>query len=33
MGWDGFMAVLAFVSIFLMGFLYVWKRGALEWEK
>lgn len=33
MGWDGFLAVLAFVSIFLMGFLYVWKRGALEWEK
>jgi len=33
MGWEGFMAVLAFVSIFLMGFLYVWKRGALEWEK
>ncbi len=33
MGWAGFSAVLAFVAFFLVGFIYVWKRGALEWEK
>ncbi len=33
MGWAGFSAVLAFVAFFLLGFVYVWKRGALEWEK
>ncbi len=33
MGFDGFMAVLIFVSIFLMGFYYVWRKGALDWEK
>ena len=33
MGWEGFIAVLTFVGLFLAGFLYVWKRGALEWEK
>ena len=33
MGWTGFAAVVAFVGFFLMGFVYVWKRGALEWEK
>jgi NADH:ubiquinone oxidoreductase subunit 3 (subunit A) len=24
---------VAFVGFFLLGFIYVWKRGALEWEK
>lgn len=33
MGWEGFFAVVAFVGFFLLGFIYVWKRGALEWEK
>ena len=33
MGWEGFGAVVAFVGFFLLGFIYVWKRGALEWEK
>ncbi len=31
--WEGFMAVLMFVAVFLMGFVYVWKKGALDWEK
>ncbi|MEO9257318.1 MAG: NADH-quinone oxidoreductase subunit A [Crocinitomicaceae bacterium] len=30
---DGLWAVLMFVSFFLIGFLYVYKKGALEWEK
>jgi len=33
MGLQGFIAVLVFVAFFLLGFLYVWKKGALEWEK
>lgn len=32
-GLAGFLAVLTFVSIFFVGFLYVWKRGALDWNK
>lgn len=31
--WEGFAAVLMFVGIFLLGFFYVWKKGALEWDK
>ena len=33
MGWEGFAAVLTFVGFFLAGFIYVWKKGAFEWEK
>lgn len=33
MGWQGFAAILIFVSFFMMGFLYIWKKGALEWDK
>ena len=32
MGWDGFMAVLMFVGLFMIGFFYIWKKGALEWD-
>lgn len=30
---EGLMAVLIFVGFFLTGFIYVLKKGALEWEK
>ena len=30
---EGLLAVLLFVAFFLTGFLYVYKKGALEWEK
>ncbi|MBK8967586.1 MAG: NADH-quinone oxidoreductase subunit A [Saprospiraceae bacterium] len=33
MGMEGFLAVLIFVSIFLLGFFYVLRKGALDWEK
>lgn len=33
MGMEAFMAVLLFVAIFLFGFYYVLRRGALDWEK
>jgi len=32
-GMAGFLAVLTFVSIFFLGFFYVLKRGALDWDK
>lgn len=32
-GIEGFLAVLTFVAIFFAGFFYVWKRGALDWDK
>jgi NADH-quinone oxidoreductase subunit A len=30
---EGLLAVILFVGFFLIGFLYVLKKGALEWEK
>jgi len=30
---QGLLAVVMFVAFFLIGFLYVLKKGALEWEK
>lgn len=33
LGWNGYMAVLMFVGVFLLGFVYVWKKGALEWDR
>ena len=32
-GMEGFLAVLAFVAVFFMAFVYVWKRGALDWDR
>jgi NADH-quinone oxidoreductase subunit A len=33
MGYEGFIAVLMFVTFFLLGFFYVLKKGALDWNK
>ena len=30
---EGLFAVVLFVAFFLIGFIYVRKKGALEWEK
>jgi NADH-quinone oxidoreductase subunit A len=32
MAWKTFMAVLMFVGFFVIGFIYVIKKGALKWE-
>jgi len=32
LGWAGFVEVLLFVGFFLSGFLYIIKKGALNWE-
>jgi NADH-quinone oxidoreductase subunit A len=31
-GWYGFTSVLAFLSVLTFGFIYEWKKGALEWH-
>ncbi|MEJ7734012.1 MAG: NADH-quinone oxidoreductase subunit A [Polyangiaceae bacterium] len=33
LGWTGFATMLSFVSLLVVALLYVWKKGALEWEK
>jgi len=33
LGWEGFEAVLLFVAFFLVGFVYIIKKGALNWEE
>jgi NADH-quinone oxidoreductase subunit A len=32
LGWEGFMAVVMFVAFFVLGFIYIIKKGALQWE-
>ena len=33
LGWHGFVAVLLFVSLFIAGLVYIFKKGALKWEE
>lgn len=33
LGKDGFLEVALFVAFFLCGFIYIVKKGALEWEE
>src|SRR5512147_2201335 len=28
----GFMEMIVFIALLLVGYIYVWKRGALEWD-
>ncbi len=32
LGWSGFAEVVLFVALFLAGFIYIFKKGALKWE-
>ena len=29
----GFMGMLFFIGILAIGFIYEWKKGALEWQR
>jgi NADH-quinone oxidoreductase subunit A len=31
-GWFGFWAMGLFLGLLVIGFIYEWKKGALEWE-
>ena len=32
LGMIGFVEMMVFIVILLVGYVYVWKKGALEWE-
>ncbi len=32
LGWSGFGEIILFVAFFLVGFIYIVKKGALNWE-
>ena len=31
LGWNGFVQVLLFMMLLLAGYVYVWRKGALDW--
>ena len=31
LGWNGFGQVLLFMLLLLFGYIYVWRKGALDW--
>jgi NADH-quinone oxidoreductase subunit A len=31
-GWFGFWAMIIFLAVLTVGFVYEWKKGALEWD-
>lgn len=31
-GWFGFWAMMAFLAVLTIGFVYEWRKGALEWD-
>lgn len=32
LGWFGFWSMMAFLGVLTVGFIYEWKKGALEWD-
>ena len=32
LGWFGFVEMILFITLLAIGFLYAWKKGALEWH-
>lgn len=32
LGWFGFIEMMVFLGILMLGFLYIWRKGGLEWE-
>jgi NADH-quinone oxidoreductase subunit A len=32
LGWFGFVEMLVFLGILMLGFLYIWQKRGLEWE-
>ena len=31
--WTGLIEMFSFLFVLILGFIYAWKKGALEWEK
>src|SRR5439155_773025 len=32
LGWFGFAEMMVFLGILMLGFLYIWRKGGLEWD-
>jgi len=32
LGWFGFWSMMTFLGVLTIGFVYEWKKGALEWD-
>ena len=32
LGWYGFVEMMVFIGILMIGFLYIWQKRGLEWE-
>ena len=32
LGWYGFWSMMIFLAVLTIGFIYEWKKGALEWD-
>ena len=32
LGWFGFVEFLVFVAILAVAYVYIWRKGALEWH-
>ena len=32
LGWYGFWSMMIFLAVLTVGFVYEWKKGALEWD-
>jgi NADH-quinone oxidoreductase subunit A len=32
LGWFGFVELLVFIGILLLAYVYIWRKGALEWR-
>ena len=33
LGWTGIFEMFTFIFVLTLGYIYAWKKGALEWEK
>ncbi|MEX0935696.1 MAG: NADH-quinone oxidoreductase subunit A [Gemmatimonadota bacterium] len=32
LGWEGFIAIAIFTAVLVVGLIYEWKKGGLDWE-
>jgi NADH-quinone oxidoreductase subunit A len=33
LGWTGFLQIVLFLAILLAGYVYIWRKGALDWQQ
>jgi NADH-quinone oxidoreductase subunit A len=33
LSWNGFYEMMLYIAILLVGYLYLWKKGALDWHR